>query len=101
MSSKKSRRFTPQQKADAVDLVRSVGSVSRVAKDLGLVPSVLYKWVKQSGIDREADPQGPLTTQEREELRRLRRENNTLRTERDFLKKAAAFFAKDGDQPSS
>src|SRR5262245_54753587 len=97
----KNRRFTAEQKADAVELVRRVGSVSRVAKDLGLVQSVLYKWVQQAAKDQKDEPEGPLTAEERQELQKLKREVSVLRMERDFLKKAAAFFAKDGDRPSS
>jgi transposase len=101
MSSRKRRSFTPQQKADAVELVRRVGSVSKVAHDLDLTVSVLHSWVKQAQIDEERVPEGPLTTEERQELRRLQREVSTLRQERDFLKKAAAFFAKEDDRRSS
>ena len=97
MSSRKRRKFTPQQKADAVELVRRVGSLSKVAQDLDLTPSVLHKWVKQAQIDEQRSPDGALTTEERRELRRLQREVSTLRQERDFLKKAAAFFAKESD----
>ena len=101
MPSRKRRKFTPQQKADAVELVHKVGSVARVARDLELTESCLYKWVQQAEIDEKRRPDGPLTTEERQELRRLQREVATLRQERDFLKKAAAFFAQDGDRPSS
>ena len=101
MSSHKRRRFTSEQRADAVQLVRRVGNVMHVARELGLVPSVLYRWVHQADVDRKKSPEGALTTLERQELRRLQRENATLRVERDFLKKAAAFFAKDGDRSSS
>lgn len=101
MSSRKRRSFTPQQKADAVELVRRVGSVSKVAQDLDLTESVLHNWVKRARIDEQRRPEGPLTTEERQELRRLQREVSTLRQERDFLKKAAAFFAKEDDRRSS
>jgi transposase len=56
--------------------------------------------VKQADIDEGQGPEGALTSEEREELRRLRRENRTLAMERDFLKKAAAFFAKEQDRPT-
>lgn len=95
------RSFTPDQKADAVRLVRRVGSISRVAKDLDLTETSLRKWVKQAEIDEGHGPEGSLTTEEKQELAQLRRENRTLRMERDFLKKAAAFFAKENDRPSS
>ena len=57
--------------------------------------------MKQAEIDKGHGPEGALTTAEREELRRLRRRVRTLEMERDFAKKAAAFFAKDLDPPSS
>lgn len=57
--------------------------------------------MRQADINDGHGPEGALTTVDREELRRLKRENRTLKMERDFLRKAAAFFAKDGDQSSS
>lgn len=101
MPSKKRRKFTPQQKADAVEMVRRVGSLSQVAQDLDLTPSALHRWVRQSEVDEGGGAGEALTTEEKQELQRLRREVSTLRLERDFLKKAAAFFAKDDDRPSS
>lgn len=94
------RKFTAEQKAEAVRLVRETGSVSQVAKDLDLTPSSLRIWVKQANVDEGKGPEGALTTEEKKELRQLRRENKTLRMERDFLKKATAFFAKDSDRRS-
>ena len=101
MPRRKRRSFTKEQKADAVRMVREVGSLAKVARDLDLTETSLRNWVKQADIDEGNGPEGALTTAEREELRRLRRENRTLRQERDFAKKAAAFFAKDIDPPSS
>ena len=90
------RRYTPEYKAEAVKLVRQSGkTVHAVARDLGLIPTVLRRWVRQAEIDSGSGPSGALTTQEREELAKLRRENQTLRMERDFLKKTAAWFAKE------
>lgn len=100
MTKKKRRSFTPEQKADAVRLVRETGSVSKVVEDLDLTESSLRNWMKQAEIDEGRGPAGALTTEEREELQRLRRETRTLRMERDFLKKAAAFFAKEQDRPT-
>ena len=100
MPKRRRRKFTPEQKADAVQLVREVGSLAQVARDLDLTESSLRHWVKQADIDEGQGPEGALTTEEREELRRLRRENRTLAMERDFLKKAAAFFAKEQDRPT-
>jgi transposase len=88
------RRFSDEFKAEAVRLVLGEGkSIAAVAKDLDLVPSALNGWVAQARADRTHGRTG-LTTAEREELARLRKENRVLREERDILKKAAAFFAK-------
>ena len=101
MPRRKRREYTPEQKADAVQLVRETGNLAQVARDLDLTESSLRSWVQQADIDGGKGPEGALTTDERAELRRLRRENRTLEMERDFLKKAAAFFAKEQDRPSS
>jgi transposase len=88
------RRFTDEFKQQAVRLVLDEGkSVNAVARELDLVPSALGLWVKQSQADRTKGRTG-LTSAEREELTRLRRENRILQEEREILKKAAAFFAK-------
>ena len=90
------RSFTDEFKAGAVALVLKEGrSIASVAKDLDLVPSALGAWVKQARADGKEGLPGVLTTYEKEELARLRKENRELRMERDILKKAAAFFAKD------
>ena len=101
MPKRKRRKFTAEQKADAVRMVRDVGSVAQVARDLDLTETALRNWVKQAEIDQGRGPESALTTAEKEEIRRLRRENRTLTMERDFLKKAAAFFAREQDRPSS
>jgi transposase len=88
------RRFTDEFKQQAVRLVLDEGkSVTAVARELDLVPSALGQWVKQARADRSKGRTG-LTTAEREELARLRKENRILQEEREILKKAAAFFAK-------
>ncbi len=88
------RRFTDEFKQQAVRLVLDEGKgVTAVARELDLVPSALGQWVKQSQADRTKGRTG-LTTAEREELARLRKENRILQEEREILKKAAAFFAK-------
>ena len=69
-------------------------TVGRVAGDLDLTASALRAWVTRARADRSRGRSGGLTTVEREELARLRKENRELRMERDILKKAAAFFAK-------
>jgi transposase-like protein len=66
-----------------------------VARDLGVSVETLRAWVKQDDVD--GGRRDGLTTEEREELRQLRRENRLLKMERDVLKKAAVFFAKEGD----
>jgi transposase len=92
---RKRRVYTPEFKAEAVRLVRSPGrNVAQVARELDLTETSLRSWVKQADIDENKDPQGSLTTEERSELTRLRRELRTVEQERDFLKKAAAYFAK-------
>jgi transposase len=86
-----SNRYSPDFRAEAVRLVQSGVLVSRVSKDLGVNEQSIRNWVKQHKVDHgKADG---LTTDEREELRQLRREVRVLRQERDILKKAAAFFA--------
>ena len=98
---RKRRKFTAEQKVEAVRLVRELGSIAQVARDLDVQPSSLRNWVKQADINEGKGPEGTLTTGEKEELRRLRREVKTLRMERDFLKKATVFFAKENDRRSS
>jgi len=92
------RKYTAEQKADAVRMAHEVGNLSQVARDLDLTESSLRNWVKQAEIDAGHGAEGALTSEEREELRRLRRQVHTLEMERDFAKKAAAFFAKDLDR---
>src|SRR5689334_17310067 len=88
------RQFDDDFKAQAVRLVLDEGkSVGSVARDLDLTESNLRIWVERARADRTHGRTG-LTTAEREELARLRKENRELRTEREILKKAAAFFAK-------
>jgi len=89
------RSFTDEFKAGAVRLVLDEGkSVAAVARDLDLTESAVGGWVKQARADRSKGATG-LTTEERAELTRLRKELREVRMERDLLKKAAAFFAKE------
>lgn len=102
MSNKPRRQFTPEQKAEAVRIVTQSGKpISQIAKEMGLTESALRNWVKQAQMERAAAPNGPLTTEERQELARRRRDNKRLQMERDFLKKAAAFFAAENSHPMS
>ena len=96
VQNRKRRTFTPEFKAEAVRLVREQKlQVAQVARDLDLTPSALLSWVKQRAIDEGGGSgSGALTSVEREELSRLRKENRVLHEERDILKKATAFFAK-------
>jgi transposase len=81
---------------EAVRLLRSSGrSIPQLAEELGCSQQSLRNWARQLDVD-EGKAEG-LTSDEREELRRLRRENRTLLEEREILKKAAAFFAKDSE----
>lgn len=90
------REFTPEFRAGAVRLVLEEGRLkAQVARDLGIAGSVISRWVKQAKIDAGKGPLGALTTAEREELAKLRKENRELRMERELLKKWAAFFAKE------
>jgi transposase len=93
-SRRQRRKFTAEYRAEAVRLVlEERRSIAQVARDLNLTPSALSNWVARTDAGKGAA--GALTTPEREELGGLRRENRQLRLERDILKKAAAFFAKE------
>ncbi len=95
------RSFTKEFKADAVELVRrSESGLAVIARNLDLTESSLRKWVKQAETNAGRGPEGALSTEERDELRALRRENRQLRMERDFLKKASAYFATENSRTS-
>src|SRR6266851_5612429 len=89
------RQFSPEFKASAVRLVVDEGkTVGAGARDLDLTETALREWVHRARADRTHGRTG-LTTAEREELSQLRKENRQLRLEREILKNAAAFFAKE------
>ena len=91
--------YSEEFKRETIELVRiSSKSQRQIAEDLGISDVTLRNWVKQADIDHGKRPDG-LSTDEREELARLRRENQTLRMEREILKKAAAFFARETGEP--
>ncbi|MDX2649739.1 transposase [Streptomyces sp. NPDC055722] len=91
-----SKRYTAEFKRDAVALVRSSEkTVTEVAREIGVSPEGLRNWVNQDKADRGQGPAGALTSDEKEELRRLRRENREQQQTIEILKKAAAFFAKE------
>ena len=88
------RSFTPEFKAEIVEACgRGDRSIGQVARDFDLTETAVREWVKQADID--AGRRDGLTSAEREELTRLRRENRQLRQERDILAKAAAWFARE------
>jgi transposase len=87
--------YPPEFRAEAVRLVRSgERTAERLARDLGCSAQAIRTWVRQTDLDAGRRHDG-LTTAEREELARLRRENRVLREEREILRKAATFFAKE------
>jgi transposase-like protein len=96
MERRKRRSYTREFKAETVRLViEGERSIAEVARELDLTESALRQWVHQAQVDAGRGKPGELTTAEREELALLRREVKTLRMEREILKKAAAFFAKE------
>jgi transposase len=93
LSMPKTRPAYPEEfRREAVAMVRAGRSIPDVAEALGVSPQSLRNWVKRSQLDARERDDG-LTSDEREELARLRRENKRLRQERDLLKRAVAFFA--------
>jgi transposase-like protein len=94
MARQKRARFTPEFRAEAVRLARASSEpLSRIARDLGVNAATLGSWLQAARPPSAV----PLTDTERSELRRLRTENRQLRMERDILKKATAFFAKQSE----
>jgi transposase len=96
MGKRKRRSFTKAYKAEVVELVRKGGkSIGSIAKDLDLGETAVRAWVRQAEVDSGRGPSEALTTAERDELAQLRRRVKTLEMEREILKKATAFFAKE------
>ena len=96
MARRKRRTFTAEFKADAVRLVREgTRSVQQVAAELDLTETSLREWVTRAGIEAGRGPSDALTTAERAEFAQLRRDVKRLEMEREILKKATAFFAKE------
>ena len=93
MEKRSRRRFTKEFKAETVALIRHSGkSIAEVCREMGLPESSVHRWLAQDDIDR--GQRDGLTTAERDELARLRRELRVVREERDVLAKAIAFFTK-------
>jgi transposase len=93
---RKRRTFSDEYKAEVVKLIEeSEKSIAQVCRELDLTETAVRRWVAQSEVDAGRGATGVVTSEEREELRRLRRENTQLRMERDILKKATAFFARE------
>ncbi len=88
--------YPPEFRREAVELVRSGTPLKQVAAELGVSEQTLRNWCRQRDID--AGRVEGLTSDEREELRRLRRENRRLTQEREILKAAATFFARETDR---
>jgi transposase len=92
------RFFPPEDKAEVVELIRSTGkTIGQVARELDLTETAVRQWVKQADLEAGRRTDG-LTTAERDELRQLRREVRDLREEREILRKAAVFFARETDR---
>ncbi|MFC1417560.1 transposase [Streptacidiphilus cavernicola] len=90
MSNKQGKRYSREFKRDAVALARSSSkTVTEVARDLGVSPEGLRAWVKQDQTDRGEGGPGELTSTEREELRRLRRQNLEQQRSIEVLKKGS------------
>ncbi len=96
MSQKVRKEYTAQQKAEAVEIVLTTQqSVRQVARNLGIAESSLSRWVREHNGNSAPKAPGSLSSDERQELAQLRRQVKRLEMERDFLKKAAAFFARE------
>jgi transposase len=96
MTKRTRRKFSKEYKAEVVTLIRGGSkSIGAVCRDLGLPETAVRRWVKQAVIDLGHGPSEALTTAEREELTDLRKRVKTLEMEREILKKATAFFAKE------
>jgi len=96
MAKRKRRSFTKAYKAEVVDLIRQSGkTVAAVSRELDLTETAVREWLKQAEADESPAGTGALSSAEREELQRLRKQVKTLEMEREILKKATAFFAKE------
>jgi transposase len=95
---RKRRKFSAEYKAETVRLIQRSGkSIGKMAVELGIAETALRRWIEQAEVEAGRGPDGALKRTEREELVELRRENQRLRLEREILKKATAFFAKESE----
>ena len=106
MPRRKKRTYSAEQKQAAVDLYRELGSMRAVSEQLGIPDSSIHRWVRAARIAGTLEPaeeeEWPKPSEsELEELKRLRKENEQLRVEKEILKKAAAFFARESDGSTS
>ena len=92
-------RYSPEFRAQIVELARSGRSVAELAREFEPSDQTIYNWIKQAERD-EGKRADILSSSERDELRRLRKENRKLKQEREILAKAAAWFAKETDSAS-
>ena len=96
MAKRPRRRFSREYKVEVVRLCEESGkSIGEICREMDLTETAVRRWVRQASIDAGGGGTGPLTTEERQELSQLRREIKRLRMEREILKKATAFFAKE------
>ena len=95
MARRRHVRYSPEFKAEALRTVQnSEAPIKQIASDLGVTDKTLREWMR----DARPAPREPLTEDERAELLRLRRDNRRLQMERDILKKATAFFARETNE---
>jgi len=91
---KRQQRYSPEFKAEALRLIAETDEpIKKIASELGVAAKTLHDWMQAA----RPEPREPLTEDERSELQRLRREVMKVRMERDILKKATAFFAKQSE----
>ena len=98
---KKRNSFTEEQRAAAVRLAMELDNIEEAARQLEVSSSALGRWVQQARIDAGEGSLEGYTTAEKEEISKLRSQLRRTEMERDFLKKAAAFFARENDPHSS
>jgi transposase len=99
MSRKQKPKYSPEFRAEAVKLAKKHPDrpIAEIARELHMSDRLLNRWVNAANESDAARAAGKLTESERAELERLRKDNDRLRMERDFLKKATAFFAKESE----